>query len=140
MFHLKHFSSATCNLKCCLVRISHVKMITCGHRIGSSILPLKVLDTLFFQQWSCYVRFLNYVVNLTVPFHWTFCFFSAIAVWSLVMWFWCDFFIMSLDDFWHIVHAAFADLNCIAVENFVKLVASCHFYIWWLVYIFRKLT
>ena len=25
-------------------------------------------------QWSCYVTFTNYVVNLTVPIHWTFCF------------------------------------------------------------------
>ena len=50
--------------------------------------------------------------------------FSAIAFWSLVTWFRCDFFIMSLDDFWHIIHATVADFNCIAVENFVKLVAS----------------
>ena len=77
-----------------------------------------------FQQWSCYVTFVNYVINLTVSFHWTFCFFSAIAFWSLVTWFRCDFFIMSLDDFWHIVHATVADFNCIAIESFVKFLVS----------------
>ena len=77
-----------------------------------------------FWQWSCYGTFINYVVNLTVSFHWAFCFFSAIEFWSLVTWFRCDIFIKFLDDFWHIVHATEADFNCIAVENFVKLVAS----------------
>ena len=57
-------------------------MITCGYRSGIFILPLQALDTLF-RQWSCNVTFTNYVVNLTVPFHWTFFFFSAIAFWSL---------------------------------------------------------
>ena len=78
----------------------------------------------FFRQWSCYVTFINYVINLTVHFHWTFSFFSAIAFWSLVTWFRCDFFIMSLDHFWHIVHATVADFNCIATENFVKFATS----------------
>ena len=77
-----------------------------------------------FWQWSCYGTFINYVVNLTVSFYWAFCFFSAIEFWSLVTWFRCDIFIKFLDDFWHIVHATEADFNCIAVENFVKLVAS----------------
>ena len=80
--------------------------------------------THFFRQWSCYVTFIKYVVNLTVSFHRTFCFFSAVAFWSLVMWFWDDLFIMSLDDIWHIVHATVADFNCIAAENFLKFVAS----------------
>ena len=73
----------------------------------------------FFRQWSCYVTFINYVIN-----YWIYCFFSAIAFWSLIKWFRCDVFIMSFDDFWHIVHAAVADFNCIVVENFVKFVAS----------------
>ena len=72
-----------------------------------------------FRQWSCYVTFINYIIKKTVPFHWTFYFFSAIAFWFLVTWFWCNFFIMPLDDLWHIVHATVADFNCTGVENFV---------------------
>ena len=56
---------------------------------------------------------------MTVPL-W---FFSAIAFWSFVTWYWCDFFTMSLDDFWHVVHATVADFNCIVVEKtFLELV------------------
>ena len=40
-----------------------------------------------------------------VLFHGIVCFFFAVAFWPLVTWFRCDFFIMFLDDFWHIVHA-----------------------------------
>ena len=76
----------------------------------------------FFKQWSCYVTFKNYIRNLSFPLHWTFCFFSAIAFWSLITWFRCDFFIMSIDGFWHIVHATVADFNCFAVKHFVKFV------------------
>ena len=72
----------------------------------------------------CYVTFLNYIINLTVPFHCTFCFFSAIDIWFLVTWFRCECFIMSLDDFRHMFHATVADFDCIAAENFVKLVSS----------------
>ena len=61
---------------------------------------------------------------MAVPFNWAFCIFSAIGFWSLVTCFRCNFFIVSLDDSWHIVHATLADFNCISVENFVKLVAS----------------
>ena len=91
----------------------------------SSILPLQVLDALFWQ-WYCYVAFINYVVNLAVPFDRTLCFFSAIAFWSLVTWFQCDFSIMSLDDFWRIVHvhASVADFNCTVDENIVNFGAS----------------
>ena len=98
-------------------------MITCGYRNGSSILPRQVQDTLF-SIWTCYVTSINYIINLTVPFHWTLCFFSAIAFWRFVTWFQFEFFIMPLDDFWHIVHAPVADFNCTAVENFVKFVIS----------------
>ena len=69
---------------------------------------------------TCYVTFTNYIRNLSFPFHWTFCFFSAIAFWSLIMRFRCDFFIMSIDDFWHIDHATVADFKCIVVKHFVK--------------------
>ena len=78
----------------------------------------------FFLRWSCYFAFINYVINLTVPFHWTFCFFSAFAFRSLVTWFRCDIFIMSLNDFQHIVHTTVAYVNCIAIENFVKFLSS----------------
>ena len=78
-----------------------------------------------FSLRSCYVTFINEIINLTVPFHWTFFFFSAIAFWYLVAWFRCDFLIMSFDDFWHIVHETVADFNCIALANFVKFLASC---------------
>ena len=77
-----------------------------------------------FRQWSCYVTFINYVVNLTVPLHRSFSFFSTIAFWSLVTEFRCGFFIMYRDDFWHIVHETVADFNCIVIEYFRKFVAS----------------
>ena len=76
-----------------------------------------------FRQWSCYVKFINYVVT------WQFLStghspFFAIAFWSMVTEFRCDFFIMSHDNFWHIVHATVADFNCIVTEYFMKFVAS----------------
>ena len=88
--------------------ISCLWMVTCGYRNGSSILLLQVHDTLFST-----MILLRHIYK-----------FSAIAFWSLIKWFRCDVFIMSFDDFWHIVHAAVADFNCIVVENFVKFVAS----------------
>ena len=36
---------------------------------------------------------------------------------------------MSLDNFWHIAHATVAAFNCIAIENFVKLVASWEIFV-----------
>ena len=38
----------------------------------------------FFHEWSCYVTFVNYIINLTVPFHWTFCLFLQLhfSAWS----------------------------------------------------------
>ena len=97
-------------------------MITCSYRNSSSILPLQVQDTLFSVR-IFYVTFINYIIILKVPFYWTFCFFSAILIWCLVTWFRCYFFIMSLNDFWHIVHPTVSDFSCIAVENFVKFAA-----------------
>ena len=73
----------------------------------------------FFRQWSCYVTFMYYIINLKVRSHWAFCFFSAISFWCFDMCFRSDFFV-SLDDFWHIVHVTVADFNCTAIENFVK--------------------
>ena len=49
-------------------------MITCGYRYLSSILPLQVEDTHFFGNDFPYVIFINYVINLTISFYWTFCF------------------------------------------------------------------
>ena len=49
VFHLKHFSSATCNLKVLSYwNISCFQMIAFGYRRRSSILPLQVQHTLFF--------------------------------------------------------------------------------------------
>ena len=78
-----------------------------------------------FRQWFCYLTLTNYVTDLSVPFHWKFCFFSTIAFWPLVTWFWCDFFIMFLDDIWNIVHENIADFEYIAVKSFVKFLAFC---------------
>ena len=33
-----------------------------------------------------------------------------ITFWSLIVWLQCDFFIMALDGFWHVIHAIVADL------------------------------
>ena len=87
-----------------------------------SFLPLQVQDTLF-SAMVLLRTFINYVIDETVPFHWALCFFSAIVFWSLVTWLQCDVFIMSLNNFWHIIHATVADFTWIVVENFVKLVA-----------------
>ena len=76
-----------------------------------------------FRQWFCYLTLTNYVTDLSVPFHWKFCFFSTIPFWPLVTWFRCDFFIMFVDDFWNIVHANIADFEYIAVKSFVKFLA-----------------
>ena len=67
---------------------------------------------------------------MTAPFNWIFGYFSPIAFWCLVKWFRCDFFIISLVDFWHIAYAAVANFNCIAVENILKFVASCFLINW----------
>ena len=116
MFHLNHFSSPTCSVALCLNdNLWLYKWLF--HSPSAS-------PRYAFRQWSCYVAITNYVVNLTVPFHLTFWFFSAILFWYLVLWVRCDFFVMSLDYFWHIVPATIADFNCVAVEHFVKLVAS----------------
>ena len=61
MFHLKHFSSATNNLKVLPYwNISYVKIMTYGYRDDSFILPLQVQDTHFF---SCYVTFTNCIIK-----------------------------------------------------------------------------
>ena len=40
---------------------------------------------------------------------------------------------MFLDDFWHIIaRATLVDFICIAVENFVKFVASSGFVTYWM--------
>ena len=96
-------------------------MITCGYRNCSFILPLQ--DTPF-STMVLLRQIYKLRRYLTVPLHRTFSFFSAIALWSLVTEFRCDFFIMSRDDFWHIVHATIADCNCIVIEYFMKFAAS----------------
>ena len=112
MFHLTHIT-----WKCCLIGRSLV--FAWQLEVIETALPFSLCKSKihFLRQWSCYVTFINYVINLTVPFHWTFFFFFSISFWSLVSWFQCDFFIMSLDDFRHIGHATVADFNCNAVEN-----------------------
>ena len=61
VFHLKHFSSATNNLKVLPYwNISYVKIMTYGYRDDSFILPLQVQDTHFF---SCYVTFTNCIIK-----------------------------------------------------------------------------
>ena len=98
-------------------------MITCGYRNSSSITLLQVPDTFFPSMFL-----LQHVYKLR---HWLY---SSLP-WDILLFF-CNcilvfrhvvsmlFFIMSFDDFWHIIHATVADFNCIAVENFVKLLAS----------------
>ena len=98
-------------------------MITYGYRNGSSIIPLQVQDTLFSAMvLLCHIHKLRHWLDSSLPLD--ILLFSAIAFWSLVTCFRCDFFIKSLDDIWHIVHATVSDFNCTAVENFVKLVTS----------------
>ena len=103
-------------------------MVICGSRNGSSILPLQIQDILF-SAMALLRHILNYVINLTVPFRWTFWFFSVVLFWSLVTWFQCNF-IMSRDEFWHIFHVTVANFNCIVGENFVKFVASWKMFCW----------
>ena len=42
---------------------------------------------------------------------------------------------MSLNDFRHIVNVTVADFNCIAVENFVNLVALRNMWIFFVTYV-----
>ena len=90
---------------------------------GSFILPLQVLGTLF----SAMVLLLQICklccwLDRSLPLSILIFFCNCIMV--LVTWLRFDFFIMSLDDFWDIVHATVADFNIISVENSVKLMAS----------------
>ena len=76
-----------------------VSMITCIYRRGSSILPLQIQDTLF--------------LDILL--------FSVIAFWCLVTWLRCDFFILCLNDFWHIIYEIVADFNSIPVDVLWRL-------------------
>ena len=113
MFHLKHFSSATCNLKFLSYwNISCVWIINFGYRNSSSILPSQRYT---FWQWFYYVIFINYLINFTVSFHWASCFFLQLCNCSLVFAtsILCDFFIILF------AHATVADFKgtVMQIEN-----------------------
>ena len=88
----------------------------------------------FFRFWSCYVTFINCIINLTVPFYWTFCFFSAIAFRRLVTSLRCDFFYFV--PWWILTYyscnCSWLNLCCIwkCCESLWHLVEKCFVIVW----------
>ena len=119
MFQLKDFSSTTCDLKMLSYRnIYFVQTITCDYRKSSSVLSPQVHYT-FFWQWTCYVTFIKYVINLIVPFHWAFCFFLQLHFGLWTHGFDVTFLLNPLMQY---ALGTVADFYGISVENFVKFV------------------
>lgn len=73
----------------------------------------------FFQQLSFWVTLVIYIINLTLPFHWSFCIFLQLHFdFGHVIWIWFICYVpLSLDKFWHIFQAIAVDFSCITKSS-----------------------